>query len=222
MKKFGFVLVLLALFMVLIASTASASTLLRYGSVGSEVSVLQTNLNQLGYPVGAVDGQFGSRTKGAVINLQKGHGLTADGVVGSLTQGAIAFALHPVSTPTRQQRTDGIIATAKSMIGIPYLWGGMTAAGFDCSGFTQYVFKANGVSILRVSRDQANNGNEVAYSNLQAGDLMFFSFLGNGVVSHVVIYIGNNQFIGAESSGVKIVTLSDYWKTRFIIARRAY
>jgi len=70
------------------------------------------------------------------------------------------------------------------------------------------VFGKNGIG-QRVSRDQANNGNEVKYSGLQSGDLMFFSIPKNGVVTHVGMYIGGGQFTGSEISGVKIVTLSD-------------
>lgn len=209
MKKLGFLVVLMSLFILLTASTASASTLLKYGSVNSEVKVLQTNLNQLGYPVGVADGIFGLKTKGAVSAFQKAQGLTADGLVGSLTQRAL--------------KTAGIIAKGKSLIGVRYQWGGTTTAGFDCSGYTQYVFKANGISLLRVSRDQATMGSTVSYSNLQAGDLMFFSFAQNGVVDHVAIYIGNGQFIGSQSStGVAIVTINSYWKTRFVTAKRVY
>ena len=75
--------------------------------------------------------------------------------------------------------------------------------------------------IQRVSRDQANNGNEVKYSGLQPGDLMFFSIPENGVVTHVGMYIGGGQFIGSETSGVKIVTLSDYWASCFVIGGAA-
>lgn len=107
MKKLGFIFVILTVFMLLMASTASASTLLQYDSVGSDVQVLQTNLNQLGYPVGTVDGQFGLKTKIAVISFQNAQGLTADGVVGAMTQNAITVALQKQA---RQLLTDNLIA----------------------------------------------------------------------------------------------------------------
>ncbi|GAB6153747.1 NlpC/P60 family protein [Desulfosporosinus burensis] len=209
MKKVGFIFVLISVFILLTATTTNASTLLKYGSGGSEVKVLQTDLNMLGYSVGTVDGVFGNKTKSAVINFQKDRGLTVDGVVGSQTRRALTTA--------------GIIAKGKSVIGVKYQWGGTTTAGFDCSGFTQYVFKAQGINILRVSRDQATMGGTVAYANLQAGDLIFFSFAQNGIVDHVAIYIGNGQFIGSQSStGVAVVTINSYWKSRFVTAKRVY
>lgn len=209
MKKFGFLAVLLMLFTLLTASTASASTLLKYGSMGSEVKVLQTELNDLGYSVGTVDGVLGNKTKSSVISFQKNHGLTADGIVGAMTQRALTTA--------------EIISKGKSLIGVKYLWGGTTTAGFDCSGFTQYVFNANGIDLLRVSRDQATMGSTVSYANLQAGDLLFFSFAQNGVIDHVAIYIGNGQFIGSQSStGVAVVTINFYWQSRFVTAKRVY
>ncbi len=116
---------------------------------------------------------------------------------------------------------DKIIATAKKYIGVPYLWGGTTPSGFDCSGFVQYVFKAHGISLPRVSRDQYTAGYAVSKSNLKAGDLVFFNTSGSGV-SHLGIYLGNNQFIHASTSkGVVITSLtSTYWSSRYIGARR--
>lgn len=114
-----------------------------------------------------------------------------------------------------------VIATAKKYIGVPYLWGGTTPSGFDCSGFVQYVFKAHGISLPRVSRDQYTAGYAVSRSNLKPGDLVFFNTGGSGV-SHLGIYLGNNQFIHASTSkGVVIAQLnSSYWSGRYVGARR--
>ena len=114
-----------------------------------------------------------------------------------------------------------VIATAKKYIGVPYLWGGATPSGFDCSGFVQYVFKAHGISLPRVSRDQYTAGYAVSRSNLKPGDLVFFNTSGSGV-SHLGIYLGNDQFIHASTSkGVIIAQLnSSYWSGRYIGARR--
>jgi cell wall-associated NlpC family hydrolase len=142
--------------------------------------------------------------------------LNVDGIVGPATEAA----LQP--QPQIKTKTEAIIATAKEYIGTPYLWGGITPAGFDCSGFVQYVFAHNGIMLQRVSSDQSKNGNEVTYGNLMPGDLVFFSMNENGVVSHVGLYIGNDQFIGSENSGVRIVTLDQYWVARFVVARSVY
>ena len=127
-----------------------------------------------------------------------------------------ASALNKVK-PT----ASAIIATAKKYIGVPYIWGGSTPSGFDCSGFVQYVFKAHGISLPRTSKEQYSVGTKVSKANLKAGDLVFFDTEGNGV-SHLGIYIGNNQFIHASSSkGVTITSLSNtYWAPRYYGAKR--
>ena len=114
-----------------------------------------------------------------------------------------------------------IIATAKQYIGVPYVWGGSTPDGFDCSGFVQYVFNRHKVTLPRVTTQQYQVGTYVSKSNLKAGDLVFFNTSGSGV-SHVGIYIGNDQFIHASTSkGVTISKLSsDYWAQRYYGARR--
>jgi cell wall-associated NlpC family hydrolase len=80
----------------------------------------------------------------------------------------------------------------------------------------------NGITLPRVSQDQSKLGTAVAYKDMQPGDLMFFDMDENGVVSHVGIYLGNGQFIGSESAGVRIVTLDTWWQDRFVLARRVY
>lgn len=118
-------------------------------------------------------------------------------------------------------KAGSVIATAKQYIGVSYVYGGTTPSGFDCSGFVQYVFSKNGISLPRVSRDQYSTGKSVSFSNLQPGDLVFFSLAKNGVVDHVGIYVGNNQFINASSSkGVTIYSLGSYWQSAFLGAKR--
>ena len=114
-----------------------------------------------------------------------------------------------------------IITTARKYIGVPYVWGGSTPKGFDCSGFVQYVFNAHGISLPRTSKQQYAVGSWVSKSNLQPGDLVFFDTSGSGI-SHLGIYIGDNQFIHASSSkGVIISSLSNtYWAPRYYGARR--
>lgn len=130
-------------------------------------------------------------------------------------------ALTPPSSSTRTSKASAIIATSKQYIGVKYVFGGTTPSGFDCSGFTKYVFAKNGVTLPRVSRDQYKKGTSVSLSNLKPGDLVFFSFAKNGVVDHVGIYVGNEQFINASSSkGVTIYTLGTYWKSVYVGAKR--
>ena len=124
------------------------------------------------------------------------------------------------TSSTQTSKAGAIIATAKHYIGVNYVFGGTTPSGFDCSGFTQYVFAKNGMHLPRVSRDQYQLGTSVSFNNLQAGDLVFFSFAKNGVVDHEGIYVGNGQFINASSSkGVTIYELGTYWKSVYVGAR---
>ncbi|WP_235782059.1 C40 family peptidase [Paenibacillus senegalensis] len=114
---------------------------------------------------------------------------------------------------------DQIISTAKEYIGTRYVYGGSTPKGFDCSGFTSYVFNQYGVSLPRTSAGMYSESGQ-SVSDLQKGDLVFFA--NNGRVFHVGIYIENNQFISATTSyGVKIDKINDnYWGNYYIGAKR--
>lgn len=131
----------------------------------------------------------------------------------------------PGQQDEKQQKINKVVATAKSLVGTPYVYGGKSPAdgGFDCSGFTQYVYKQVGYSLNRISADQAKQGISVALASLQPGDLVFFSFNQNNKVDHVGIYIGNGQMIHSPSTGssVKAVNINvSYWQQRFVAARR--
>ena len=182
---------------------------LYYGLTHTEVKNLQQDLKALGYfTFYKTTNYFGSITKDAVIRFQKDYGLYADGIVGPQTSRAIKKAR--------------VAQTAKSYSGVPYVWGGSSPSGFDCSGFTHYVFLKNDIVIPRVSADQYYTGIWVDKNQLQIGDLVFFTTYKTGP-SHVGIYIGNGKFIHA-SSGAGKITISDlnnpYYKQRYIGAKR--
>lgn len=124
---------------------------------------------------------------------------------------------------TRPSLSDNtaLIDFAKKYLGVPYVYGGSSPSGFDCSGFVQYVFSNFGVKLSRTTYTQVNEGVAVSKENLQAGDLVFFGTASN--VSHVGIYISDGNFIHASKPGdtVKINSLySDYYVRNYYTARR--
>ncbi|MDA8443291.1 MAG: NlpC/P60 family protein [Peptococcaceae bacterium] len=202
-----------------LAKASTSTTILRYGSTGPAVIQLQTELNSIGFSVGKTDGILGSMTLNGVKEFQASVNLSTDGLVGPLTNTALEKVYASKQGDTK---VTAILTTAKEYLGTPYRWGGSSpATGFDCSGYTSYVFAQNGISLPRISRDQYSVGTPVSFANLQPGDLVFFSFSGNGVVDHVGIYLGNDEFINASSSkGVTIYQLGPYWQTYFVGGRR--
>lgn len=117
-----------------------------------------------------------------------------------------------------------VVEYAKQYLGYKYVSGGASpVAGFDCSGFTTYVYKHFGISLYRTSTDQIKNGVAVEKSDLQPGDLVVFNNDANTAIGHVGIYIGDGNFIHASnpSDGVKITTLTTgYYQKRYVGARR--
>ena len=117
-------------------------------------------------------------------------------------------------------KASAVISTAKSFMGVPYVWGGTTPSGFDCSGYIQYVLGKNGISVPRTAAEQYKVGTSVSKSNLRTGDLVFFTTYKEGP-SHLGFYLGEGKFIHASSSkGVTISSLSsDYYSSRYIGAK---
>jgi cell wall-associated NlpC family hydrolase len=134
---------------------------------------------------------------------------------------------EPATEPSRGNAVDdrAVVATALSFRGTPYRDGGSDPKGFDCSGFTQYVFARNGVALPRDVRSQFQQGQSIKPGKLAAGDLLFFRTGGvsSRGATHVAIAIDDDQFVHAPSSTgvVRVERLSaKYWKTRYLGARR--
>jgi len=121
-----------------------------------------------------------------------------------------------------------VLDSGEEFIGTPYVWGGSTPKGFDCSGFVQYVYREHGVELPRTSRQMAHAGIGIAVriASLAPGDLMLFSG-STSTISHVAIYAGNGRILHSSSSGhgVGYDRLDDtkrgrYFKSHFVAARR--
>ncbi len=113
-----------------------------------------------------------------------------------------------------------LVNNALSLQGVPYVFGGTSKSGFDCSGYTQYVYKGSDISLPRTSFEQFNVGSSITKEQLQTGDLVFFTTYQKGP-SHVGIYIGGGNFVHASNSGVRTTSLNDsYYAGRYVGARR--
>ncbi len=116
-----------------------------------------------------------------------------------------------------------ILSEAQKYLGVPYVWGGTTPEGFDCSGLVQYVCNSLGISVNRVAEDQFNNGTPVSRDQLQPGDLVFFEQ--NGYIHHVGIYAGDGMMLHAPRTGEVVQYQSidtDYYRSEYAGARRVY
>jgi peptidoglycan DL-endopeptidase CwlO len=220
---------------------SSSDIVIRLHDVGPAVAALQ---RALGIPA---DGEFGPQTLHAVKRFQAAHGLLVDGQVGPHTRAALHLAasadFHYVppqhgsgrSTPPAAHRPhhhhhhrrhapshdaslgERAVALARAELGVPYVWGGESPSGFDCSGLVQYVYARLGVALPRVAADQYRAGRHVSRSQLRAGDLVFFDHLG-----HVGIYMGAGRFIHAPHTGtvVQISSLSGWYSETYVGATR--
>jgi peptidoglycan DL-endopeptidase CwlO len=120
-----------------------------------------------------------------------------------------------LSNESTSATASNVIAIAKKYMGVPYVWGGTTPNGFDCSGFTSYVFRQVGINLPRVSRDQQRVGTRISPSQVQPGDLVFRG----SPAYHVGIYIGGGQYIHAPQTG-DVVKISTYNPAKFTSAAR--
>ena len=130
-------------------------------------------------------------TRSLVARTGAALALTA-GLVGGMTAPAQAAVAPTSSTP--------VLQTADSLVGAPYRYGGTTPGGFDCSGYTSWVFAQVGVSLPRTANDQKNAAAPISAGEAGPGDLVFFTS-GSGRAYHVAIYAGNGRIYDAGSSG---------------------
>lgn len=191
----------------------------------------------------AAEPQYGKVTASS-LNIRSGAGIDYD-KVGSLRAGRVVELLSETdgwyqiesgyisaeyvtivdaAEAAKSDKGQEIADYALTFVGYPYVYGGSSPSGFDCSGFTSYIYKQFGYSINRTASNQLDNGVSVSMSELQPGDLVMFKKGSSGSrASHVGIYIGGGQFVHASTSSVGVIVsnMSDaYYTTGFVGGRR--
>lgn len=208
-----------------VTSFGFAEPSLKMGATGENVYWLQSKLQDLGYYSLEPDGFFGMQTSEAVMCFQKENGLIADGIAGDRTLQILkevpsADVSHSMNFSDRWRFQ--VVSSARQYLGTPYVWSGINSDGFDCSGFVYYIFSKYDIQIPRMADEQYQIGVSIGKTDLQPGDLVFFSTYEPGP-SHVGIYTGDGRFIHA-SSGANQVTItslnSPYYLERYLGARR--
>ncbi|QBF47694.1 NlpC/P60 family protein [Janibacter limosus] len=184
-------------------SSSSFDDVVRVGDRGIVVEQIQDKVGVTS------DGVFGSETEQGVISWQNDHGLSADGIVGSETGSRMGLSSGSTTSTASSSETaaastsspasdSSIVETARGLVGTPYVMGGTSTSGFDCSGFVQHVYEAAGKDVPRTTQDQQAAATPV--SDPQPGDIVFF---GNPAY-HNGIYAGDGKIIdaGNPSTGV--------------------
>ncbi|HWR39094.1 MAG TPA: NlpC/P60 family protein [Patescibacteria group bacterium] len=232
-RHWGVMIVIVLLLNAFNTANASAASV-RYaeGDEGLAVATMQLKLKQLGYYHDGITGKYDRQTAAAVKEFQRSLQLTPDGVVnetvyqaingGKLPPGPAGKEKNPAASVAPVSRNSApVVKTAMQYLGTPYRFGGAAPGGFDCSGYTSYVFGKHGLKLPRTADVQYKAGKPVNRTSLQPGDLVFFTTYEPGA-SHVGIYTDQGHFIHASSSkGVMISGLDEsYWKTRYLGARR--
>jgi cell wall-associated NlpC family hydrolase len=186
-------------------------------------SSIQSQLGQRQALLGSIRGeiehlQAQERTRQAELQRQLQAQLSAQ----QATAGQAALSQTVTATPSPTiapppARYGGVVGIAMGYLGTPYVWGGASPGGFDCSGFVMYVFGRIGVSLPHNAAAQYGYGTSVSQGSLQPGDLVFFDGLG-----HVGIYVGGGSFIHSPHTGdvVKISSMTGWYASTYVGARR--
>lgn len=219
---------------------------IEYGENSQNVQKVQEVLLDNGYYKGNIDGIYGPLTDQAIQQIKE-DGLIqpankkADSSAGNQPENKVKKQASTTSEQSSSEKTSpkpaskkekkirhvetnnpstNIIQAAKSHLGTPYVWGGTSPNGFDCSGFIQFVYEEDDITIPRTVREIWNFAAPISSPSI--GDLVFFETYQAGP-SHMGIYLGNGDFIHAGSSeGVTISNMenNEYWQTKYLGAKR--
>ncbi len=190
------------------AAPPVAVSLIAPGTRGSLVVQMQKRLRAKGVKV-KVTGTYDRRTQAGVRRLQKSLGLPATGFIDTAFLSRIGVKMRGIAGSTRPLPSPAsnaaVVPELLKYVGVPYKWGGTTPAGFDCSGLTQFAYRAIGKKIPRTTWDIWAALPRVPFDQLAPGDMVFFSNLG-----HMGVYIGDGNFIHAPRRGevVRVQALS--------------
>ncbi len=174
---------------------------------------------QVGDNLWSIAQKFGT----TVANIRALNGLTGDALYAGETLKVSGTPNNPNVSRAGDRVGTRVVTKAAEYLGTPYRYGGSDSGGFDCSGFTSFIFKHFQISLNRTAAGQYSNGVAVSKENLDIGDLVFFNCAGSGI-SHVGIYCGNNEFIHSSSprsGGVIYSSLGEsYYASSYVGARR--
>jgi cell wall-associated NlpC family hydrolase len=189
-----------------------------YSGTGTVKVTTCLNVRSSSSTSSTIIGKLYNGTQISLIDSSNGwYKISYNGITGWVSGNYITVT--PASTNIQK-----VVDTAKSMLGVKYSFAGVSpTTGFDCSGLTMYCYSKTGITLPHNSSAQATMGIAVSRANLQPGDLIFFGTSGSGTINHVGIYIGNTNFINAQSGAglVKQASLStSYWSNAYIKARR--
>jgi len=171
-------------------------------------------------------GDFGTKEKARA----RGEALKAAGVIEAFWVVAPDGSAPGAGGPVRLRPQDepglraSLVESARGYLGVPYLFGGTTERGFDCSGLTGAVYRLNGLRLPRSSQAQFDAGSPVDLEEARPGDLLFFATGGSGRISHVGLYLGEGAFIHAPRSGqgIRQDDLSDRYFQKAFVGVRTY
>ncbi|MGG3562786.1 NlpC/P60 family protein [Neobacillus rhizosphaerae] len=180
--------------------------------IEKELAVAKTTLQNQQNQLAQQKAQEEARRQAQLAQQRLAQQAQRQSVVKKSTKTTKSFDLSNESTSAT---ASSVIAIAERYLGVPYVWGGTTPSGFDCSGLTSYVFRQVGINLPRVSRDQQNFGKRISPSDVQPGDLVFRG----SPAYHVGIYIGGGQYIHAPQTG-DVVKISTYNPAKFTSAAR--